>query len=270
MKYSHTLKKQFPEISLNVEDLLQLESFQIKYLPDRVPKKEFAVLLHEFPIIQDFLILKYPPIEEFLESVSNEYPEKTNQKQVEEYCQELLWEIADLIIYNKYPDIYDARCKCAWKLNEIMLPEFFKGKVVLDVGAGTGNIAFQVAEIAKTVYAVEPLQKFRQFIKNKAEENNLENIFAIEGYLDDIPFSDSSVDVLLTSNAMGWNLDSELKEIERVLRPEAKAIHLFRITDPETENSFHDILTSHAWKYVCTELQEKDCRRFKYKKTIKK
>ena len=42
MKYYSMLKQLFDGIDLNAEDLLHLESFQIQYLPDRVPQKEFS------------------------------------------------------------------------------------------------------------------------------------------------------------------------------------------------------------------------------------
>ncbi len=52
----------------------------------------------------------------------------------------------------------------------------------------------------------------------------------------------------MTSNAIGWNLEHELEEIERVLKPNAHAIHLMK-SDLEVENPFHDQLTSPDWKY---------------------
>ena len=72
MGYSKILKELFAGIILNVEDLLLLETFQIKYLPDRVPKKEFSALLRANPIIQRYLISKYPPFGDFISTILNE------------------------------------------------------------------------------------------------------------------------------------------------------------------------------------------------------
>ena len=69
MKCSKTLKKLFSDIELITEDLLLLETFQIKSLPDRVPKQEFSALLHANPIIQRFLISKYPDVKNFLNEI---------------------------------------------------------------------------------------------------------------------------------------------------------------------------------------------------------
>ena len=167
MKYSKTLKKLFAGITLNIEDLLLLETFQIKYLPDRVPKKEFAVLLRANPIVHRYLISKYPPIEDFINAVLKENKPIRNKNTIEEYCQELLWEIAELIVYNKFPEIYDSNVELNWDINEIIPTKSLKGKVVIDVGAGTGKLAFRLAQFADTVFAVEPVNSFRRFIRDK-------------------------------------------------------------------------------------------------------
>ncbi len=103
MSYSQKLRRLFPEISLHWEDLLLLDTFQIKYLPERVVKKEFATLLRAFPVAQSFLVLRYPPIESFLIRIQEETNTVEDKQQIELYCQEALWEIADLILYNKHP-----------------------------------------------------------------------------------------------------------------------------------------------------------------------
>ena len=66
MGYSKMLRKLFSGISLCVEDLLLLESFQVKYLPERVPQKEFAALIRKFPFIKNYLILRDPSIKNFI------------------------------------------------------------------------------------------------------------------------------------------------------------------------------------------------------------
>jgi hypothetical protein len=91
--------------SANVEDLLLLESFQIKYLPDRVSYKEFSTLMYKYPFIRHFLKSKDPSAEDFIHSVLNENVKIKDEELVKEHCEELLWEIADLMVYNKYPEL---------------------------------------------------------------------------------------------------------------------------------------------------------------------
>ena len=157
MGYSKVLRELFPDIALHPEDLLLLETFQIKYLPDRVAVKEFATLLHAYPVIQRFLISKYAPIETFLRKILEENEPVRDADRVEEQCQEALWEIADLIIYNKKPELFDSKAPIKWEIDEISTITSMEGKVVADVGAGSGRIAFLMAPFAQTVFAVEPI-----------------------------------------------------------------------------------------------------------------
>jgi len=90
MGYSKKLKELFIDITLNAEDLFHLETFQIKYLPDRVPKKEFSVLLAANPHIHQYLISKYPPIENFINAILKKNKAEKNKDIIDEYCQELV------------------------------------------------------------------------------------------------------------------------------------------------------------------------------------
>ncbi len=49
-----------------------LETFQVKNLPERVAVKEFATLLRVYPVVQRFLVSKYPPIGSFIEKILKE------------------------------------------------------------------------------------------------------------------------------------------------------------------------------------------------------
>jgi len=262
------LKELFSEISLNVEDLLLLESFQIKYLPDRVPHKEFSTLIHKYPFVRNFLISKNPSLEDFIDSVLMANKEIKDEKLIKEYCDELLWEIADLIVYNKHPDIYDKKVNFRWNIEEIVDKKLLEGKVVVDVGAGSGMLAFMLSQYAKTVYAIEPISSFRTFIRQKATRNNFRNVYAVDGFLDSIPFPDNFFDILFTSNAIGWNLDQELREIERVVKPGGLAIHIIRVSKNETENSVHEILVSEEWNYKFSRMYDESGLKLRYDKTI--
>ena len=267
MGYSQSLKKRFTGLTIQAEDLLLLEDFQVKYLQDRVPEKEFSILLHAYPMVHRFLELKYPPIASFCNTILSDYKRAENEDNVEESCQDLLWEIADLIIFNKYPEVFDEKSGLVWEISELSSVTSLQGKTVVDAGAGTGRLAFLVAPFAEAVFAVEPVSSMRRFVREKAARINVKNLFVIDGFLDSIPLPDNSVDVLMTSNAIGWNLEDELEEIERVLKPNAHAIHLLKY-DVQVENTFHDLLTSPAWKYACTRSDVDGGMKLKYFKTV--
>ena len=73
----------------------------------------------------------------------------------------------------------------------------------------------------------------------------------------------------MTSQAIGWNLEAELREIERVLKPNGCAIHLFWNSEPESENKINDYLISSEWNYSCTEYQVPKGIKLKYHKIMK-
>jgi ubiquinone/menaquinone biosynthesis C-methylase UbiE len=110
-------------------------------------------------------------------------------------------------------------------------------------------LAFILSEYAETVYAIEPISSFRNFIKNKATAAKINNVYAIDGFLHAIPFPDSTFDYLFTSNAIGWHIEKELVEIERVVKTGGQAIHIMRVNEHVSENPAHDILISKKWNY---------------------
>ena len=268
MSYAGHLRKLFPSITLIPEDLLLLESFQIKYLPDRLPKKEFAALLRANPVVQRFFIAKYPPIKKFIDTLFAETEPIQNEGLIETYSQEVLWEVGELIVYNKYPEVYDETVKFNWELSEILPPNELKGKTVLDVGAGTGQLAFFLASHVKNIFAVEPLPAMRQFIREKVVKEKIKNLFVMDGFLDCLPFPDNSVDILMTSNAIGWNIEGELSEIERVVIKDGTAIHLMRTIGNKDKSPIHNILVSPKNRYSFTRLESTNGVKFRYVKSI--
>jgi ubiquinone/menaquinone biosynthesis C-methylase UbiE len=267
MAYSKMLRELFPDITLHAEDLLLLEAFQIKYLPDRVAAEEFTILLREYPVVHRFMVNKYPPIASFFTRLLEENKRTADTHHIEEQCQEALWEIADLIIYNKHTELYDRNTSIHWDISEISSITSLEGKTVADVGAGSGRIAFLVAPHVQTVFAVEPLSSFRSFMKEKAADQEVHNLFVMDGTLDSIPLPDGSLDVLVTSNAIGWNLNEELKEIERVVKPGGYAIHLLH-SDQEHEDPLRETILSAPWTYQYIQDSAKKTMKIRYYKEM--
>ena len=267
MAYSQMLRKLFPEITLQNEDLLLLESFQVKDLTNRVTEKEFATLLRESPVVLRFLLIKYPGIDSFLRRILQENEAVDDPDLIDSHCEEALWEIADLIIYNKHPELYDQKAPTKWDIKDLTSICSLQGKTVADVGAGSGRIAFLVAPHAHTVFAVEPLSSFRSFMKEKSKDQEVKNLFVMDGTLDAIPLPADSLDVLITSNAIGWKLDEELQEIERVVKPGGHAIHLIQ-AESTHEDPYEKILASAPWKYQFTRDLSENTLKIKYYKEI--
>ena len=267
MSYENGLRKLFHGIDLKVEDLYLLEPFQIDTFQGRVPEQEFAAVLLAYPNIKKFLINKHPPISEFIQRVQDKYGSAANNKELSEFSDRFLWEIAEMIIYNKYPEIYDTRVIMGWDLHDITSVVSLKDKIVIDAGAGTGAVAFKVVKDADIVFAVEPCTNLRRFVRNKALENNISNLFVIDGFLHEIPLPEIFAGVLITSNAIGWKLEDELKEIERIVKPGGYIIHL--LSSPSPHDPFRPHLTNPEWQYNYSEYKNNEDIIRKYWKQVK-
>ncbi len=106
----------------------------------------------------------------------------------------------------------------ALKLRENML--------VADLGAGSGFYTIPLARILANgkVYAVEVQKDFLETIKNKAEEEHLENIEYIWGNVEKLggtKLKDGILDKVIASNIFFQIEDKEnfIKEIKRILKP---------------------------------------------------
>jgi SAM-dependent methyltransferase len=87
-----------------------------------------------------------------------------------------------------------------------------EGSVVVDLAAGTGKLARQLAGTGARVVAVEPVRAMRALIPACIE--------AVEGTAEAIPCADGTADAVTCAQAFHWfEPGAALDEIHRVLRP---------------------------------------------------
>lgn len=260
-------RRMFSGTVLEIDDLFLLESFQIAYLPGWVPEREFAAVLTVRPEIRRFLVSRCPQVGEFVDSVLRQHPDRVDDRQFADCADTVVWTIADLLVYNKCPEIYDAQPFHGWDFAEITSIVNLTSKVVIDGGSGTGRVALEAAETAATVFAVEPVSRLREFIRAKAREKGLSNLYVVDGFVDRLPFPDSFADVVITSHALGWRLSEELCEFERVVRRSGVIIHCPG-TAVGAEDDQHAAMIAAPWSYEFSEYDEADGRKRKYWKRV--
>lgn len=260
-------KRMFAGAILEIDDLFLLESFQIAYLPGWVPEREFASVLTARPEIRRFLVTRCPEVSEFVDSVIQKHAERVDDEKLASYGDTVVWTIADLLVYNKCPEVYDRLPFHNWDFTEVTSISDLTGKTVIDGGSGTGRVAVEAAETAAVVFAVEPVSRLRQFIRTKAEQKGLSNLYVTDGFVHALPFPDSFADVVITSHALGWKLQRELKEFERVVKKPGVIIHCPG-TAVGSEDDTHGVLTKAPWSYKFSEYDEADGRKRKYWKEI--
>lgn len=261
------LKKVFAGIDLEIEDLHLLEPFQIEYLPGWVPERELASVLWAHPTIEHFLRSTAPSISRFLDTTKSRHP-PTFRHDLARAEQVVVWTIADLIVYNKSPELYDGLDFHSWDFAELTSITPLDGKVVLDVGAGTGRVALAAALTAETVFAVEPVARLRRFICDKATRLGRRNVRVVAGFGHDVPLPDDFADVVITSHALGWRLEAELAEFERVAAPGGYIIHCPGTAEIAAEEPQHRRLIDSAWNYRFARYREADGWKRKYWKQL--
>jgi repressor LexA len=75
-------------------------------------------------------------------------------------------------------------------------------------------------------------------------------------------------DVLITSHALGWQLEAELREFERVVKPGGFVIHCPGTAEIPGEQEQHNCLISHEWGYRFARYREADGWKRKYWKLV--
>ena len=265
------LRSLFADVDLDIEDLFLLESFQINYLPGWVPERELALVLWAHPSIYRFLRNKGPEVSRFLDATKARYPPSADRSDIDKAEDVVVWTIADLIVYNKCPDVYDGLEFHGWDFTEVTGITPLADKVVVDVGSGTGRVALEAAIGADTVFAVEPVARLRQFIRERATSRGYRNVHVIDGFGHGIPLPDGFADVVVTSHALGWNLERELAEFERIAASGGYIIHCPGTAENPnnlTEEEHHERLISSGWGYKWGSYREADGWKQKYWKQV--
>jgi len=258
-------KKFFKGATLEINDIFLLETFQITYWPGWVPERELAAVVWEYPTIKQFLLKKHPSISNLIEDACRKFGPAANPEELAIFEDTLVWTIADLLVYNACPEVYDSLEFHDWDFDEVTNITSLEGKTVIEGGAGTGRVTLRIAQHADQVFAIEPVTRLRQFIREKAGEAGCGNIYVLDGFLNSIPLPDDFADVLITSHALGWHLNEELIEFERVVKPGGMILHCpGTALSSGDENEIHTTLISPEWGYELAKYQEPDGWKRKY------
>ncbi|MCJ7658191.1 MAG: class I SAM-dependent methyltransferase [Anaerolineales bacterium] len=173
--------------------------------------------------------------------------------------------INDWLVYVIAPQMYDYQPSLKRDDQELTSLVDFVGKIVLDIGSGTGRLAFLAAQNAFAVYPVEPVANLRLYIKAKANDLGLNNIYPVDGLATDIPFQDNFADITLGGHVFGDNPEEERRELERVTKLGGMVILCPGNNDKD--NLAHKVLTTNGYSWSRFEEPEDGWKR-EYWKTI--
>jgi ubiquinone/menaquinone biosynthesis C-methylase UbiE len=180
------------------------------------------------------------------------------QEQVTAACKRVLDELFWELTYWKTPELYEELTE-----GERLHPGIFqalepdlRGKVVLDVGAGSGRASFEsMRHGARLVYAIEPSPGLLHILEQKvAKQPGNSQIAPHQGRFDAIPLQDASVDMALSCSAFTAEPEQGgepgLAEMTRVTRPGGKIVLIW----PRQED--YDWLIAHGFRYVALPLHQ--------------
>jgi SAM-dependent methyltransferase len=247
--------------------LLLLERVQLSWLPGWLPETDLQIALRANPAVEWYLRHKCPQINDWLDqtmSVSHEAgsdsPTRIRQAEAN-----VLTSMTDLLIYATDPAVYDAQPFLNWDATELLSLTDFTGKTVIDVGAGTGKLSLLVAEMACSVFAVEPVTNLRIYLKTKARARHINNVYTLDGLITDIPFPDRFADISMAGHVFGDDLEMEYNELARVTKPGGMLILCPGNND--VDNKTHKFLIEHNFEWSRFE-EPRDGIKRKYWKTI--
>lgn len=252
-------------LSFNV--LLLLEKVQLSWFPGWVPETELAVALKANPVVEWYLRHKCPQLNEWLDNTVFTKADKNNLSKNEIRQAEItvMESLNDLLTYAVDPATYDAQPFMNWDSDELISVTDFNGKVVIDVGAGTGRLTLIVASTAAHVFAIEPVANLRCYLKTKATKMGLRNVFPVDGLITDIPFPDGFADITMGGHIFGDHPEKECRELERVTKPGGMII--LCPGNQDLDNDKHRFLVSRGFDWSRFEEPGDRIKRKYWKKT---
>ncbi|MGF1467538.1 MAG: class I SAM-dependent methyltransferase [Sandaracinaceae bacterium] len=261
MTYRRQLEASFGHLPLEVDDLFLLERFQLLGLPERAPERALGAVLAADERLRRFIATRCPELASWLDAIVDAASDATAEDR-----RALVWELADLLVDQRFPEAYDDLQELRWDPAQLAELGELDGGTIIDAGAGTGWLSVELARCARTVFAVEPVGRLREHARQRAARAGLTNLHTVDGFLHDIPLPAATADVLVTSRAIGWRLDDELTEIERVVAPGGWAAHFVGTPADMPPSSLDQALLSQG--YVASRYRDGGGWRRRYAKRI--
>lgn len=122
--------------------------------------------------------------------------------------------------------------------------KFRKGITALDIGFGTGfpltELAMRLGDTCKVI-GIDPLKTAIKRTNKKIQFYGIKNIEIIEGYAENIPINDISVDLIVSNNGLNNvnDLDKALSECSRIIKSKGKFIQTINLDSTMIE--FYEI-----------------------------
>jgi len=182
-------------------------------------KKKIAIALAGNPVVLWYVVNKCPEQRDYCNTLVGTAPVDCSIEEIRN-CEEFVLDALDWAVVYVYPDIMENLSYIKdWDKERLLSITDFNDKAVLDIGSGTGRLAFAAATVAKAVYACEPVDRLREYMKEKQQRLEVDNIYVVDGTIEMLPFPNESFDIVVSGHVVGDDYEAEWREMSRVTRP---------------------------------------------------
>lgn len=193
-------------------------------------KTDMAKALSRYPYVIQFCKRKAPECTDFLKEIENINAAGLLKKigginaasisEAEARRAEIaiLSALEPFVVY-AYPEVMEQiEYIRNWIPERLYALADFREKLVLDIGSGTGRLAFAAADRAKRVYASEPCDVLREYMRDKIRQNGIANMKVLDGEGTNLPYEDNTFDVVMTGHIVEDVYEEEIAEMTRVVK----------------------------------------------------
>ncbi len=238
-------------------------------LPNREPDPQMGTAIKGNPAVDWYLRQIYSPVGDYLDRCLAMAQEDPNPEDLRKAEIDVLNRFQDWLVYALDPEKYDHLEFLSWDDASLLGMADYKDKVVIDIGSGTGRLAFLVAPVASTVYAVEPVANLRRYLWEKREKLRFDNVFPLDGTIARIPLPDDFADIVMSGHVFGDDPEAEYNEMARVTRNGGLIILHPGTHAGSEQNAAHQYLLKQGFEFDTFE-EPVDGTKRKYWKIIQK
>jgi len=188
-------------------------------------KEKLAIALASNPTVYWYVVNKCPERQEYYSALVDKASNDCSREKIRD-SEVYVLDALDWAVVYVYPEIMENLSYIKdWDKERLLSITDFSNKTVLDIGSGTGRLAFAAATVAKTVFACEPVDRLREYMREKQKQLKVDNIYVVDGTVEMLPFPDESFDIVVSGHVVGDDYKAEWREMSRVTKPRGYIIN---------------------------------------------